>query len=367
MSSTMANIMDMIIRFRKTVIVNDNMSKGFIFYQHILLLGSLIGAGAMLFMMVGGFAIATGYSEQTSGIFFFGIVLGNVLMCLFAKEEFQLKYAYWASVFYGLVMVLLGVKFINRLVLQPYNPASMFFYSLIVLFLLSAFIHPKEFYILCAGLPYYVFLPTLYISLPIYSLANLHIVSWGTREDPKKGNNDQNNNDNTFWKKFDEVNMRWKNPGYKPLNQVEKPDESEDEFKDSEDEDEIQIDDQSWISNPNLGSGLHSKINPVEEMFWKNFMLKDNTLKPLEMTREEVQTKAKALKNLRKLGFGFFLACNIVFIFTLAGTNDSEFIDWPFNSQVILTKETEDYIAAEVSLFAYFRILQLSQSSLVAI
>ena len=52
-------------------------------------------------------------------------------------------------------------------------------------FILSAIMHPQEFWCLPYGIVYYITIPAMYLLLVIYSIFNLNVVSWGTREGPK--------------------------------------------------------------------------------------------------------------------------------------------------------------------------------------
>ena len=49
-------------------------------------------------------------------------------------------------------------------------------------FFISGLLHPQEFFNLMHGFMYYLSIPAMYLLLIIYSLCNLHVVSWGTRE-----------------------------------------------------------------------------------------------------------------------------------------------------------------------------------------
>ena len=49
-------------------------------------------------------------------------------------------------------------------------------------FILAGLIHPQEFYCLPYGVIYYITIPAMYLLLVIFSIFNLHDVSWGTRE-----------------------------------------------------------------------------------------------------------------------------------------------------------------------------------------
>jgi chitin synthase len=66
------------------------------------------------------------------------------------------------------------------------SAASFFFVLLIVLFFVTGCLHPQEIMNLVYGVLYLVTLPGGYVLLVIYSICNLHIVTWGTREDAGK-------------------------------------------------------------------------------------------------------------------------------------------------------------------------------------
>lgn len=51
---------------------------------------------------------------------------------------------------------------------------------------MAAILHPQEFWCLPYGVIYYITIPAMYLLLVLYSFFNLHVVSWGTREVPKK-------------------------------------------------------------------------------------------------------------------------------------------------------------------------------------
>lgn len=54
------------------------------------------------------------------------------------------------------------------------------------MFIVSAILHPQEFLDLLPGALYYITIPSGYLLLMIYSMVNMNIVSWGTRETVKK-------------------------------------------------------------------------------------------------------------------------------------------------------------------------------------
>ena len=87
------------------------------------------------------------------------------------------------SAIYSMVMTMVLVATVAQLTSSDEISASSFFIVfLIVLFIITGLLHPQEILNLVYGLLYLVTLPGGYVLLVIYSVCNLHIVSWGTRE-----------------------------------------------------------------------------------------------------------------------------------------------------------------------------------------
>ena len=62
------------------------------------------------------------------------------------------------------------------------SPTALFFMFVGATFIFAAVIHPQEFFNLIHGFLYFLLIPTMYLLLNIYSITNLNVVSWGTRE-----------------------------------------------------------------------------------------------------------------------------------------------------------------------------------------
>ncbi|GJQ87499.1 hypothetical protein Trydic_g10257 [Trypoxylus dichotomus] len=184
MPSTTANIIDLLMSARHTIKINDNISRGYIYYQFLLLFGTILGPGTIFLMLIGAFVAVFQWSQWTSFLWN-AIPLGFfILTCvLFSGDNIQLFVAGILSGIYSLVMmaVLIGV------VLQTTSdgwlaPSSLFFFSMVGGYIVTAFLHPKEIHCLKFGLVYYVTIPAMYMLLVIYSVFNMNNVSWGTRE-----------------------------------------------------------------------------------------------------------------------------------------------------------------------------------------
>lgn len=65
------------------------------------------------------------------------------------------------------------------------TPTGLFLVSGAILYMVTAILHPQEFTLIIYGLMYFICIPSGYLLLTIYSLVNMHIVSWGTRESNK--------------------------------------------------------------------------------------------------------------------------------------------------------------------------------------
>ena len=63
------------------------------------------------------------------------------------------------------------------------NLTNVFFLSLVGIYIIAALLHPSEFWCVPSGLIYYLYMPTMFILLNIYSFMNLHVNKWGTREE----------------------------------------------------------------------------------------------------------------------------------------------------------------------------------------
>lgn len=58
----------------------------------------------------------------------------------------------------------------------------MFVLGMIIIFMFASFIHPKEFRNIIFGLVFFLMIPSTYVFLSLYSLINLNVINWGTRE-----------------------------------------------------------------------------------------------------------------------------------------------------------------------------------------
>lgn len=61
-------------------------------------------------------------------------------------------------------------------------PNTLLFFIVIGQFTMTALLHPQELSCLPNAVIYYVTVPSMYMLLIIFSIFNLHNITWGTRE-----------------------------------------------------------------------------------------------------------------------------------------------------------------------------------------
>lgn len=62
------------------------------------------------------------------------------------------------------------------------SPSAIFLIAMTGSFFIAACLHPQEFYCIIPGIIYLLSIPSMYLLLILYSIINLNVVSWGTRE-----------------------------------------------------------------------------------------------------------------------------------------------------------------------------------------
>lgn len=91
--------------------------------------------------------------------------------------------------FYLIVIVMLQV-FVGVLITafteNPFHPSVIFLACLFIIFFGAGIAHPQEFTCLLHGALYFVSIPMGFLYLVIYSFCNMNVISWGTREVPRK-------------------------------------------------------------------------------------------------------------------------------------------------------------------------------------
>lgn len=181
--STMANIMDLLGDYKRTIAVNDHISFPYIVYQGMLMIGTILGPGTIFLMLVGAmvavFRISNWYSFTVNLI----PIMLFMIICFCCKNEVQIFVAQIMSAAYALLMMAVFVGTAIQMTEDGLaSPSAIFFCALSGSFVIAALLHPQEFSCLAPALLYLLSIPCMYLLLIIYSLINLNVVTWGTRE-----------------------------------------------------------------------------------------------------------------------------------------------------------------------------------------
>lgn len=103
------------------------------------------------------------------------------------KYDFmQLIVAEIISAFYGLVMVIVLVGIMLQIAEDGWlAPSSLLFFIVACQMTVAGLLHPQEALCLLCGIIYYITVPGMYMLLIIFSVFNVHNVTWGTRDSKK--------------------------------------------------------------------------------------------------------------------------------------------------------------------------------------
>ncbi|XP_050429583.1 chitin synthase chs-2 [Adelges cooleyi] len=181
--STMANIMDLLMDYKKTIKINDNISMPYISYHIMLMGGTILGPGTIFLMLVGAFVAVFHIDNWTS--FYYNIIpiLTFVFVCFTCKSHIQLLLAQILSAIYALVMMAVIVGTALQLGEDGIgSPSAIFLIAMLGSFFIAALLHPQEFSCIIFFSIYLLSIPSMYLLLILYSIINLNIVTWGTRE-----------------------------------------------------------------------------------------------------------------------------------------------------------------------------------------
>ena len=185
--STMANIIDLLSNSHNTVLMNDNISWFYIFYQLGMLVATVLGPATVILAIATAFETVMSLRKWQSFTMTLLPVAFHLIISFTTKSKTQLLVCAFLTTFYSCVMTVVLVGILEGLASKGILDPSLIFLSVLaVCFVFAGTIHPYEFSCLAYGLLYYLCIPAGYLVLIVYSLSNMNIVTWGTREVPKK-------------------------------------------------------------------------------------------------------------------------------------------------------------------------------------
>ncbi|XP_067275539.1 chitin synthase chs-2-like [Pseudorasbora parva] len=187
--STMANTIDLLGSGEQTSQRNSSISKIYILYQIISMAASILGPATICLMISGSFVFIFKMDENLALVL--AIVPPSIylILCFKLKSDTQITIAAVMSVLYAFLMAGAILCIIGDLVLQDtfMTPSGLFLISMVLLYLITAALHPQEFSLVIYGLLYFICIPSGYLLLAIYTMVNMNNVTWGTRETGGQG------------------------------------------------------------------------------------------------------------------------------------------------------------------------------------
>ncbi|XP_073728978.1 chitin synthase 1 [Misgurnus anguillicaudatus] len=189
--STLANTLDLLHSGTETVKRNTSISFIYILYQIFTVSSSILGPASVTLMIAGAFQFVFGVPGTLSIIIAVIPPVVYMIICFVAKSNFQITIAAILSVIYAFLMTASFFSIIGDMVKQGtfITPTGLFLVSGAIMYMVTAILHPQECTLVIYGLMYFICIPSGYLLLTIYSLVNMHIVSWGTRESNKGEDN----------------------------------------------------------------------------------------------------------------------------------------------------------------------------------
>uniref|UniRef100_UPI003AADC7D5 chitin synthase chs-1-like n=1 Tax=Centroberyx gerrardi TaxID=166262 RepID=UPI003AADC7D5 len=182
--STMANIVDLLGSTNMISKRNRSVSKLYMLYHLFGITSSILGPATICLMIAGSFTFM--FNFHPSGALILAVIPPAIYLglCFKLKSDTQILIAAVMSVGYAFFMLVVVMSIIGTMVKDKtiLTPSSIFIIAMAILYVITATMHPQEFFLVFYGFLYILCIPSAYLLLAIYSMVNMNNVSWGTRE-----------------------------------------------------------------------------------------------------------------------------------------------------------------------------------------
>ncbi|XP_035255581.1 chitin synthase chs-2-like [Anguilla anguilla] len=332
--STLANTVDLLATGTLTAQKNKSISRLYILYQIVNMASSILGPATVCLLIAGSFKFVFNMSSNASLILAIIPPAIYLFLCFKLKSDTQITIAAVMSVFYAFLMSATLLSIIGELVIQKtfLTPSGIFFIGIVLLYLTTALLHPKECHLVVYGVVYALTIPSGYLLLAIYSIVNMNNVSWGTRETagPGKDGPDPKDQKNVKFEKKCKCccwNVQFQVHGDEKVvvspGPTEAPITTEPTIENHPDQEEWKVarrEEESseicWITRLRQKSSElvleEDTLDHDEEQFW--IQLQEQYLKPLYEDKKKQMQIADDLRDLRnKAAFVIFI-CNALWL-----------------------------------------------------
>jgi chitin synthase len=151
------------------------------------MVSTLIGPATVIMMISGAYVTVFKLELLTSYALALSPAIIYTILCFTVKAKYQIMTAEIFSALYSFIMMVVFVgTIITAAQESPFHPSVIFLSVMVVIFVFAAMLHPWEFSCIIYGALYFLCVPSGFLLLVIYSLCNMNVVSWGTREVPKR-------------------------------------------------------------------------------------------------------------------------------------------------------------------------------------
>ncbi len=289
--------------------------------------GTILGPGTIFLMLVGSMSTALHLGNVSSMLINGSIVCSFILIGFWTQSRIQILTLKMISTFYACMMLTVIVATVIEIFDEGlYQPSSIFFISLCMIFSLVAMLHPSEFSCVFHLLLYLLCIPSMYLFSTLYSIINLNNISWGVRDEaPEKGVESENEPKRDEFKSFKRSNrilayLRRRIISF----------ESHDDVETGTSDTCTEVDVFEWMNVDTLKNFSRQKLDQEEALFWKEFI--KEYLLPLDKDKVEGEVKAKQLINLRNtIAFWFGILNGLFILLVLLIEGNQEYFNYSFN------------------------------------
>ncbi|XP_067845654.1 chitin synthase chs-2-like [Heptranchias perlo] len=182
--SKIANTIDLLENGLQTSRKNPCISRLFLLYQIIYMIATLIGPATVCLMVAAVMTYVFHWNPIGAMIFSIIVPIFYIIICYMTKPDIQIIVGAVLGVMYAFLMTSSLFTIIGQIVAEGtvISPTGIFVTSMILVYLITALLHPTEFSLVAYGPLYLICIPCGSLILSIYTFVNLNVTSWGTRE-----------------------------------------------------------------------------------------------------------------------------------------------------------------------------------------
>ncbi|XP_072906264.1 chitin synthase chs-2-like [Hemitrygon akajei] len=312
--SKIANIIELLGNGFETSRKNPSVSRPFLLYQILYLMATLVGPSTVCFLIAAALSFFSGWDYNRCLIISVIPPIIYLIVCYTTTPNTQIRVAAFFTAVYTLAMIG-GVLAAFGMIISDgtfVSPIGIFITSLVLLYFVSALLHPTETSLVIYGFLYLLCIPAASMLQPIYSLANLHVTSWGTREKKPKQQNGSSQNDQHLryqrgrW--HFECTIRCQKAQHPTKGTFEKINETDEVTEKLESPVE-----NCWLSELKKTTLFtEDSLEEDESLFWSKLI--QVYLKPLSEDKYYLKTIKRELLTLRNKALFLYLMINLLWL-----------------------------------------------------